>query len=83
MRLEAVVDLILYENNEMSIILTKNAKSLYCIKYINIQHHYIKELVNKKGLTISGSRMLVDEMTKVLLTKAFKKYQPLLKMAIK
>lgn len=34
--LEAVVDLILYENNEMSTALIKNTESQYCTKHINV-----------------------------------------------
>lgn len=34
-------NLTLYENNKMSINLTKNAESQHCIKHINIQHYYI------------------------------------------
>lgn len=36
----------------MRIILIKNAKSQHYTKYINIQYHYIKKLVNKRKLTI-------------------------------
>lgn len=52
MQLEAVIDLTLYENIEMSITLTKNAKSQYRTKYINVQHHYIWELINEKEIII-------------------------------
>lgn len=72
MRLGTVIDLTLYKNSRMSITLTKNTESQYCIKYIDVQHHYINKLVNKKELTIEyipGSRMLLDRMTKVLLTE--------------
>lgn len=36
MRLEIIEDLTLYRDNKMSIILTKNIKSQYQTKYINI-----------------------------------------------
>lgn len=65
----------------MSITLTKNAKSQYQTKYINIQHHYIRKLVNKREFTIKWileSKMLIDRMTKALLAKTFRKYQALL-----
>lgn len=42
----------LFGNNEMSIVLTKNAKSQYGTKHINIQYYYIRELVYKEELTI-------------------------------
>lgn len=48
MELKILVDLILYGDNMMSIDLTKNAKSQHYIKYIDIQHHYIKKPINKK-----------------------------------
>lgn len=52
MKLKFVEDPILYKDNKMSIALTKNAKSQYQIKYIDIEHYYIRKLVNKKKLTI-------------------------------
>ena len=50
--IEVTRDLILFGNNEMSIALTKNVESLHQTKHINVQHHYIKELVNKEELTV-------------------------------
>lgn len=47
-----VVDLIWYEDNKINIALTKNAESQYCTKHIDVQHHYIRELVNEKEFTI-------------------------------
>ena len=58
----------------MSIILTKNAESQYWIKYINIQHYYIKVLVHKRELIIkliSSSEMLTDGIIKVLFIEIF------------
>lgn len=52
MKLKFVEDLTLYRDNKMSIALTKNAKSQHQIKYIDIEHYYIRELVNMKKLTI-------------------------------
>lgn len=52
MKLEAVEDVTLYSDNEMSIALMKNAESQHWTKYIDVQHHYIRELVNKRELTI-------------------------------
>lgn len=51
-RLKAIVDLILYGDNKISIALTQNIESQYYTKYINVQYHYIRELVNKRELTI-------------------------------
>ena len=52
MKLEAVEDVTSYGDNKMSIALTKNAESQHRTKHINVQHHYIRELVNKRELTI-------------------------------
>ena len=85
-KLKAIEDVTLYNDNEMSITLTKNAESQYQTKHINVQHHYIRELVNKKGLTIEWipeSKILADGMIKSLPTKTFKKHQALLRMAVK
>lgn len=86
MKLEAIIDLMLCRNNKMRIALIKNVKSQYQTKYINVQYYYIRELVNKKELTIkwiSKSKMLANRMMKALLIKTFKKYQALLRLTIR
>ena len=86
MKLEAVKDVMLYGDNKISIALTKNAESQHLTKHIDVLHHYIRELVNEKKLTIvwiPGSKMLADGMTKSLPTEMFRKYRALLGMAIK
>lgn len=50
-KLEVVENLMLYED-KVSIALTKNAESQHQTKHIDVQHYYIKKLVNKKELTI-------------------------------
>ena len=52
MKLEVIEKLTLYGDNEISTALTKNAKSQHQTKHIDVQHHYIWELVNKRELTI-------------------------------
>ncbi len=52
MKLEVIESLTLYGDNEMSIALTKNAESQYRTNHIDIQHHYIREIVNERELTI-------------------------------
>ena len=52
MKIEVVEDLTLFGDNKISITLTKNAKSQHQIKHIDIQHYYIRELVNKREFTI-------------------------------
>lgn len=62
----------------MSIILSKNAESELGIKYTDVQYYYIKELINKKKLSIRqicSSKILADGMTKtLLLIEVFQKY---------
>lgn len=85
MGLEVIENLTLYRDNELSIASIKNAESQHQTKHIIIQHHYIRELINKKKLIInwiSGWKMLEDEMTKALLSITFKNHQALLRMAI-
>lgn len=85
MDLEVIEDVTLHGDNEMSITLTKNAESQHQTKHIDVQHHYIRELVNKKELTVkwvSSSEMLADGMIKGLPTEMFRKHQALLGMAI-
>lgn len=79
MRLEAIIDLTLHGDNKMSIVLTNNAESQYYTKHINVKHHYIGELVNKKELTIkwiSRTKILANRMTKALPTKILKTTEP-------
>lgn len=85
MRLEFVESITLHSDNEMSIALTRNAESQHQTKHIDVQHHYIRELINKGELTIKwipGSDMLVDGMIKALPKEIFKKYQALLEISI-
>lgn len=65
----------------MSISLTKNSKSQYQTKHIDIQYFYIRKLIIEKKLNIKqicSLNMLVDKMTKVLSIETFYKYQILL-----
>lgn len=77
MELKTVEGVTLHGDNEMSIALTKNAESQHRTKHIDVQHHYIRELVNKKELTVKwvpGSEMLADGMTKGLPTETIRKH---------
>lgn len=74
----------LHGDNKMSIALTKNAESQRRTKHIDVQHHYIRELIEEGELTVTwipGSEMLADGMTKALPTEIFKKHRALLEMA--
>lgn len=85
MRLEVIKNITLYGNNEMSIALTKNAESQHQTKHIDVQHHYIRELVNEGELTIKwipGLDMLANGMTKTLPTETFWKHRAMLRIFI-
>ena len=78
MTLDIVPAITLNDDNEMSITLTKNAESQHRTKHIDVQHHYIRELIDEKELTVvwvSSSEMLADSMTKALPTEMFRKHR--------
>ena len=78
MTLDIVPEMTLNGDNEMSITLTKNAESQHRTKHIDVQHHYIRELVNEKKLTVacvSSFEMLADGMTKALPTETFRRHR--------
>lgn len=69
LKLETILDIKLFKNNKMSITLIKNVKSQHQTKHIDVQYHYIKELINKKEFNIKkicNSKILANKMTKVL-----------------
>lgn len=85
MDLEVIKDVTLSGDNKMSITLIRNVKSQHQTKHIDVQHHYIGELINEKELTakwISSFEMLANGMTKELSAKTFRKYRALLGIAI-
>lgn len=66
------------EDNEMSLILTKDPKSQNRIKYINVIYYHVRKLVEKKELLmkqIPNAKMLVNSLMKTLPAKPFRKYQ--------
>lgn len=81
MDLDTVENLTLHGDNKMSINLIKNAESQHRTKHIDVQHHYVRELVNEGELTVKwipSSEMPADEMTKTLPTETFRKHRALL-----
>lgn len=52
MKVATVEEITPYGDNEMSIALTKNAESQRHTKHIDVQHHYIRKLVDEGELTI-------------------------------
>lgn len=47
---DIILEIKLFRDNKMNITLTKNAESQHQIKHINVQHYYIRELINEKAL---------------------------------
>ncbi len=83
MTLDIVPEITLNSVNEMSITLTKNAESQHRTKQIDVQHHYIRELIDEEEPTIawvSSSEMLADGMTKTLPTETFRRHQAQLRL---
>lgn len=58
----------------MSIALTRNTESQHRTKQIDVQHYYVRKLVNKREFTVKWlpkSEMLADSMTKALPIETF------------
>lgn len=75
---------ILHGDNETSIILTKNAESQARTKHIDVQHHYIHELVTDKEVEVEwicSASMLADGFTKALSVANFRRHRDLLGLA--
>jgi hypothetical protein len=54
-----------------------NAEQHSHIKYIDVQHHYIQNMINNKELIvewISTNEILTDKLTKILTKNTFKSY---------
>lgn len=81
---QPVNSMTLYGDNEINIILTKNAKSQHCTKHIDVQHHYIQELIDEGELKVNwifSSNMLANRFTKALSTNTFRRHRAALEMA--
>ena len=75
---------ILHGDNETSIILTKNAESQLRTKHINMQYHYIRELVADKKVVIRwicSASILANGFTKALGIDNFRCHRNLLGMS--
>lgn len=85
LEIEVTKKITLHGDNEISIALTKNAESQRRTKHIDVQHYYIRELIDEGELIVTwipGSEMLADGMTKALPTETFRKHRALLGMAV-
>lgn len=82
--LEPIEACTIHGDNKTSIILTKNAESQARTKHIDVQHHYIRELVADKEVTIEwicSASMLADGFTKALSVDNFRRHKSLLGMS--
>jgi len=71
------LNITLLDDNESSIKLMHNAKQHSCTKHINIQHHYIQNMINDKKLIVEWiftNEMLADKLTKILTKNTLKSY---------
>lgn len=72
---------VLNGDNESSLSSTKNPEAQSRTKHIDVQHHYLRELINAKELIVAwvpSARMLADGFTKALTIDAFKRHRSLL-----
>ena len=82
LRIQATT-VLLWGDNESSIKLVKNAEFHAHIKHINVQHHYIRELVSERELRIdwiSTKKLWADEFIKTLSHDSFKQHHIKLKL---
>lgn len=73
----AVREMKMLSDNEISLTLTKNPKSQNQTKYIDVIYHYIHKLINDRELAIEQikkSAMLADGLIKTFPIGSFKKY---------
>ena len=81
---QPIASVTFYGNNETNITLTKNAESQHWTKHTNVQHHYIRELVDEGELKVKwifSTNMLTDGSTKALSTDTFRRHRSDLGMA--
>ena len=65
------------DDNEMSLILTRNPESQNRTKHIDVMYHYVRELMENEELAIewvSSSNMLADGLMKALPAGSFKRH---------
>lgn len=75
--LNCIDTLLMADNNMFSIKIIKNDKFYELIKYIDIQYHFIRELVEQKKISINYIKiknMLVDEFNNALRKPEFENY---------
>lgn len=78
---DLMTDVLINGDNESSLSLTKNSEAQNRTKHIDVQHHYIRELINEKEQIVAwvpSARMLADGFTKALTIDTFKRHRSLL-----
>lgn len=74
----------LIEDNTSSLKMIKNDEFHSRIKHIDVQHHFIRELMERKKISINYASikdMLADDFIKSLLASVFEKHRMLMGMA--
>jgi len=79
----AITSITLLNNNESSIKLVHNVKQHSCTKHIDVQHHYIWNMINDKELIVkwvATKNILMNELTKMLTKNMFQSHCQQLKI---
>ena len=74
---EAIPNIILLGDNKSSIALVQNPEQHSCTKHIDVQHHYIQNLVEDRELIVNWvptKKMLADGLTKTLTKNTFRSH---------
>ena len=81
-RLKAVI---IYEDNQSMIDLTKNSEMYSCSKYIDVHFHWLWQIIDEdvKITWIESSNQAADELMKALPTIAYQKFIKMLYMTNK
>ena len=81
MALGETTEVVLNGDNESSLSSTKNPEAQNRTKHIDVQHHYLRELISEKEIIVAwvpSARMLADGFTKALTIDTFKRHRSLL-----
>ena len=73
--------IIIFEDNQGALELTKNPSHYSCTKHIDICHQFIRERISSKEIKVEycpTERMIADIMTKTLPKATFEKFRNLL-----
>jgi len=74
LKLKKFRTVIIWINNQKTIVLTKNSEFYIYIKYINICHHFIKEVESHRLIYLNYilmNNIIINRLTKSLLTLKF------------